>query len=238
MIYDAPGLFDVTLTVTDASGHTNTITKNELIDVYHSMPIQDGDVMLSDGKGLFLPSGGDCGHYGNNESFKMTVIPESHDQKVHVNFLVFRTQPTVDELSVYDGLSTSSSLIGHFSGFELPDSITATNPDGALTFTFVSSEYVNFSGWVATLTCIDGESVNEGTSEQTKVYPNPCQNSFTIETEDDMYYNLYNCLGQRIVSGTFKEETQISTTNLQPGIYFLQLNGGQSCCVEKLVIEK
>lgn len=238
VIYDAPGLFDVTLTVTDANGQTNTVTKSELIDVYHSMPIQDGDVTLSDCKGLFLPSGGDCGHYGNNESFKMTVIPESHDQKVHVNFLVFRTQPTVDELSVYDGLSTSSTLIGHFSGFELPDSITATNPDGALTFTFVSSEYVNFSGWVATLTCIDGESVNEGTSEQTKVYPNPCQNSFTIETEDDMHYNLYNCLGQRIVSGTFKRKAQINTTDLQPGIYFLQLNGGQSCCVEKLVIEK
>jgi PKD repeat protein len=238
VIYDAPGLFDVTLTVTDASGQTNTITKSELIDVYHSMPIQDGDVMLSDCKGLFLPSGGDCGHYGNNESFKMTVRPENHGQKVHVNFLVFRTQPTVDELSVYDGLSTSSPLIGDFSGFELPDSITATNPDGALTFTFVSSEYVNFSGWVAKLTCTGGESINEDSSVKTKVYPNPCQNSFTIEAEGDMHYSLYDCLGQHIVSGTFKEETQIGTTNLQPGIYFLQLNGEQNCCVEKLVIEK
>ena len=238
VFYDAPGLFDVTLTVTDASGQANTITKNELIDVYHSMPIQDGDVTLSDGKGLFLPSGGDCGHYGNNENFKMTVRPENYGQKIHVNFLVFRTQPTVDELSIYDGLTTSSPLIGHFSGFELPDSITATNPDGALTFTFVSSEYVNFSGWVAKLTCTGGESINEDSSVKTKVYPNPCQNSFTIEAEGDMHYSLYNFLGQRIVSGTFKEETQISTTDLQPGIYFLQLNGGQSCCVEKLVIEK
>ena len=168
----------------------------------------------------------------------MTVRPENYGQKIHVNFLVFRTQPTVDELSVYDGLSTSSSLIGHFSGFELPDSITATNPDGALTFTFVSSEYVNFSGWVAKLTCTGGESINEDSSVKTKVYPNPCQNSFTIEAEGDMHYSLYDCLGQRIVSGTFKEETQISTTDLQPGIYFLQLNGEQNCCVEKLVIEK
>ena len=238
VIYDAPGLFDVTLTVTDASGQTNTITKNKLIDVYHSMPIQDGEVTLSDGKGLFLPSGGDCGHYGNNESFKMTVIPESHDQKIHVNFLVFRTQPTTDVLYVYDGLTANAPLIGQFSGFELPDSITASNPDGALTFTFVSNEFVNFSGWVAALTCIGGESVNEGSFEKTKVYPNPCQNSFIIEAEGDMHYSLYDCLGQRIVSGTFKEKTQIGTTDLQPGIYFLQLNGEQNCCVEKLVIEK
>ena len=167
----------------------------------------------------------------------MTVLPENHDQKIHVNFLVFRTQPTVDELSVYDGLSTSSPLIGHFSGFELPDSITATNPDGALTFTFVSSEYVNFSGWAATLTCIGGESVNEHVTWST-VYPNPCQNSFTIENKGRGQYSLYDCLGQCVVSGSFNEKTQISTTDFQPGIYFLQLKGEQSCRVEKLIIEK
>ena len=238
VIYDAPGLFDVTLTVTDASGQTNTITKNELIDVYHSMPIQDGDVMLSDCKGLFLPSGGDCGHYGNSESFKMTVYPESSGKKIRANFLVFKTQPNADILSVYDGTTSNAPLIGNYSGSELPDSITATNPDGALTFTFMSDTYVNFSGWVATLTCIGGESVSESSSERTKVYPNPCQNSFTIEAEGDMHYSLYDCLGQRIVSGAFKEKTQISTTDLRPGIYFLQLNGEQNCCVEKLIIEK
>ena len=168
----------------------------------------------------------------------MTVRPENHGQKVHVNFLVFRTQPNADVLSIYDGTTSNAPLIGSYSGSELPDSITASNPDGALTFTFVSSEYVNFFGWVAKLTCTGGESINEDSSVKTKVYPNPCQNSFTIEAEGDMHYSLYDCLGQHIVSGTFKEETQIGTTNLQPGIYFLQLNGGQSCCVEKLVIEK
>ena len=238
VFYDAPGLFDVTLTVTDANGQTNTITKSEFIDVYHSMPIQDGDVMLSDCKALFLPSGGDCGHYGNSESFKMTVYPESNNKKIKANFLVFKTQPNADVLSIYDGTTTNAPLIGSYSGSELPDSITASNPEGALTFTFMSDTFVNFSGWVAALTCIGGEWVNEDSLEKTKVYPNPCQNSFTIEADGYINYSLYDCLGQRIVSGTFKEKTQISTTDLQPGLYFLQLNGEQNCSIEKLVIEK
>lgn len=238
VVYDTPGLFDVSLTVTDAHGQTNTITKSELIDVYHSIPIRDGEVTLSDCRGLFLPSGGDCGHYGNSESFKMTVFPEENDQKIHVNFLVFKTQPTTDVLSVYDGTSTNAPLIGSFSGSELPDSITATNPDGALTFSFVSSEYINFSGWVATLTCTGGVSVDEIFSENAKVYPNPCRNSFSIEDKGHIQYDLYDCLGQHVLSGTFKDKTQICTTNLQPGIYFLQLKREQGSRVEKLVIEK
>ena len=238
VVYEAPGLFDVTLTVTDASGQVNTITKSELIDVYHSIPIHDGDMILTDCKGLFLPSGGDCGHYGNEESFKMTVRPESSDKKVSVNFLVFKTQPNVDVLSIYDGTTTNAPLIGSYSGSELPDSITATNPQGALTFTFMSNTYINFSGWVATLTCTDGVSVNEDFFESAKIYPNPCQNSINIEAKGNFQYNLYDCLGQCVLSGAFKEKAQISTIDLQPGIYFLQLKGEQGYCVEKLVIEK
>ena len=238
VVYEAPGLFDVSLTVTDASGHTNTLTKSELIDVYHSIPIHNGDVTLADCKGLFLPSGGDCGHYGNDESFKMTVYPESSDKKISVNFLVFKTQPNVDALSIYDGTTTNAPLIGSYSGSELPDSITATNPQGALTFTFVSNTYINFSGWVATLTCTGSESVNEDFSEGAKVYPNPCQSNFTIEAKGSNQYHLYDCLGQGVLSGAFKEKAQISTTGLQLGVYFLQLEGEQGCRVEKLVIEK
>ena len=238
VVYEAPGLFDVTLTVTDASGQTNTLTKSEFIDVYHSMPIQDGDVTLADCRGLFLPSGGDCGHYGNSESLKMTVFPEENNQKVVVNFLVFKTQPNADVLFIYDGTSTNAPLVGSFSGSGLPDSITATNPEGALTFTFVSDTYVNFSGWVATLTCTEGESVDESCSESINLYPNPCKDSFIIEAESNFQYNLLDCLGQSMLSGTGKNKTQIETVGLQPGIYLLQLNTDKGKRMEKIVIEK
>ena len=236
--YHDPGLFDVTLTVTDAQGHTNTVTKQQLIDVYPAIPMHDGEVTLTDCKGLFTPSNGECGKYGNSENLKMTVRPSDSNRKVTVNFLNFNTQPSIDILSVYDGTTTNAPLIGSFSGSGLPDSITATNPEGALTFTFESNAYINFSGWLATLTCTSGESVGEEATERMRVYPNPCKDGFTIETKGICNYTIYNSLGQKVISGTFKDKTQIETSFIQSGIYFLHLDNEGRNAVEKLIIEK
>ena len=238
VVYETPGTFDVALTVTDASGQTHTLTKSNYIDVYHSISIHNGEVTLADCRGLFLPSGGDCGHYGNNENYKMTIRPENTNRRIIVNFLNFKTQPNADVLSVYDGTSTNAPLIGSFSGMELPDSITATNTEGALTFTFISSEYINFFGWVATLTCTGGESVDENGMEVAIVYPNPCKSSLNIETKGLVNYGLYNSLGQCVLSGVFVDETLVETTGLPAGVYILRIIGESGCKVEKLVIEK
>ena len=236
--YETPGLFDVTLTVTDAQGRTSTITKEQLIDVYHALPIHDGEATVTDCKALFLPSGGDCGHYANGENYKMTVYPEDNDRKLIANFLVFKTQPNVDVLSVYDGTTTNAPLIGSFSGSELPNRITATNPRGALTFTFVSNDYTNFSGWVATFTCTSGASMNENDTETVNVFPNPCEDSFTIEAKGHCEFTLYNSLGQRVFSGKFRDKIRVETITMQRGIYFLRLNNEGVNRVEKLIIEK
>ena len=238
VVYETPGLFDVTLTVTDANGQTHTITKNELIDVYHAIPIHNGDMTLPDCRGLFLPSGGDCGHYGGNENYKLTLRPESNDKYINVNFLKFKTQPNADVLSIYDGASINCPLIGSFSGSELPDSITATNPLGALTFTFSSDMYINFFGWVATVTCIGGTVINEEDMVTGKAYPNPCKNSFTIEVNSVTDYALYNSLGQQVLSGRVNGKAEIDTKGLPQGIYMLHLSNGNGSHVEKLVIEK
>ena len=231
-------MFGVTLTVTDANGQTQTITKNEFIDVYHAIPIHNGDMTLTDCQGLFLPSGGDCGHYRGNENFKLTVRPENGDQKISINFLRFKTQPNADVLSIYDGTTINSPLIGTFSGSELPDSIIATNPLGALTFTFSSDMYINFFGWVATMTCIGGEAINEKDSETAKIYPNPCKNSFTVESNSMANYALYDGLGQCVLSGKINGKTQIETNGLPQGIYLWHLWDESGSHVEKLVIEK
>ncbi len=236
--YEESGAFDVTLTVTDASGQTHTITKNECMDVYHAIPMHNADITLPDSRGLLLPSGGDCGHYGGNENYKLTVRPDSSGKYVSVTFLKFKTQPNADVLSIYDGASINCPLIGRFSGSELPDSITATNPLGALTFTFSSDTYINFFGWLATLTCIGGESVDENFDERALAYPNPCKNSFTIEANEYSNYKLYNSIGQLIQSGSCQGKTEIDTHSLLQGIYFLVLNGESGNRVEKLVIEK
>ena len=70
----------------------------------------------------------------------------------------------------------------------------------------------------------------------TLVYPNPTKGCFTIE--GDVSYQLFNSLGQLVLSGVCKGKSQIDVQGLNQGVYFLQLKSGSGIRVEKLVIEK
>ena len=81
-------------------------------------------------------------------------------------------------------------------------------------------------------------SVNEITSRPS-IYPNPSHGSFTIQAQVEVKYELYNSLGQVVVSGQFSDNShQISGENLNPGIYFLHISCESGSFVEKIEIEK
>lgn len=72
------------------------------------------------------------------------------------------------------------------------------------------------------------------------VYPNPSNVAFTIYTGTDnrMSYCLVNQLGQIVLTGEcFEPETQVITTDLLPGLYFLKISSGAtSISQHKLMI--
>ena len=236
VVYDASGKFDVLLTVTDADGQTNS--KSGFVDVYHAIPLQDGNVTVTDCRGLFLPSGGDCGHYGNYENITMTLFPSEPDNKLKVDFMDFKTESGHDFLNIYDGTSTNAPQIGTYSGSQNPGIVRATNPQGALTFRFTSDNRTNFLGWMAIVSCSDDTQLNLNTIASTKVYPNPNKGSFIIETDEEAHYTLYDCVGQALLSGRCEGTTQIEAQGLSQGIYFLRISGKGGNKFEKLVVEK
>ena len=69
------------------------------------------------------------------------------------------------------------------------------------------------------------------------IYPNPNNGSFTIQVNGEVSYQLFNSIGQLVLSGSFIDKTQIKAEGLGKGIYFLQLNAESGNRVEKLVIE-
>ena len=71
-----------------------------------------------------------------------------------------------------------------------------------------------------------------------KIYPNPAQNSFTIEAKGEIQYSVYNALGQVVLAGKFTGKAQIDAQSLRQGVYFLQLKGTNGNWVEKLIVEK
>lgn len=154
--YDEIGTFDVTLTVSNANGDTETITKNDYITVTESYNMYDGTVTTSNA--LFYDSGGPENNYPDNDLHVMTFMPATEGAKIQVEFLEFNTENNYDILRIYDGTDVgSSTCLAELSGSTLPSSYTASNPQGALTFRFLSDYAMNYKGWKAVIRCVGGE---------------------------------------------------------------------------------
>jgi PKD repeat protein len=149
--YSTAGDYDVTLTITDADGNTQTLTKENYIHVAESITMQNGSVTTC--SGIFYDSGGPNSNYGNNLNYTMTFYPGTEGAMVSVSFTQFNTESGYDYLYIYDGTSTSATLIGRYDGTTSPGTVMATNEAGALTFKFTSDSGVNAAGWVATVSC-------------------------------------------------------------------------------------
>jgi len=103
--------------------------------------------------GNFVDSGGTTASYSSNESITTTICPTLPGQFVTVNFASFAAENNFDFLKIYNGTSSTSPLLGNFTGTTNPGSFTSTSDTGCLTFVFTSDTSVNSAGWVASITC-------------------------------------------------------------------------------------
>lgn len=102
----------------------------------------------------FFDNGGAAGNYANNVNGTITFTPATGGTVINVTFNSFNLENNADFLYVYDGTSTTAPLIGTFTGNSIPPSISATNPNGALTFKMVSDAQNVAPGFDATISCL------------------------------------------------------------------------------------
>ena len=175
IVYNTTGDFDVTLSVTNAEGQTETITKTNYIHARESHNMQNGTVTTCNA--MFYDNGGPGANYGDRKDYTMTFLPGNDNAVLQANFMEFSTEEGYDFLYIYDGTSTNATQIGRYSGSQNPGIVTATNAQGALTFRFESDWNTNSSGWAASMTCVfnaplevevsaEPESINEGERTQ------------------------------------------------------------------------
>ena len=100
--------------------------------------------------GTFYDPGG-TSNYGNNLNVTQTFCSNAGNC-LRVTFTNFSTQSGNDILTIYDGPSTASAVIGAFSGNTSPGTITSSS--GCLTFKFVTNASTTKSGWVANFSCV------------------------------------------------------------------------------------
>ena len=103
--------------------------------------------------GTYTDSGGSTGNYTNDER-KLTKIQPAGATSISLNFTAFNTELNWDYLFIYDGATTSSPLIGQYSGTTSPGTITSSG--GSLLLEFRSDCATVSSGWVANWTSTSG----------------------------------------------------------------------------------
>lgn len=89
-------------------------------------------------------------NYGNNENCVWLIHPTGASQ-IDLNFEFFGTQANADFVKVYDGQNTSGTLLGSFSGTNLPPSVTASS--GYMYVVFTSNSSVTNIGFQANYHC-------------------------------------------------------------------------------------
>ena len=149
--YSENGVFGVRLTVTNENGLTDTKYAEGLITVMNSVNMHAGEETTC--SSLFYDDGGPNSNYSDNRNYTLTFFPDTEGAKIKVDFLSFNTESNYDYLKIYDGTSTSSAMIGSYTGGNSPGTVVASNAHGALTFNFTSDSYSSEPGWEAVVSC-------------------------------------------------------------------------------------
>ncbi|MES2410095.1 MAG: fibronectin type III domain-containing protein [Bacteroidota bacterium] len=102
--------------------------------------------------GNYVDTGGTGGDYGNNATLTSWICPTTTADAVTVTFSAFNLA-TGDTIAIYDGDTTSATLLGTFSGTTLPPAFTSTAASGCLLFVFTSNATGTAPGWLANVTC-------------------------------------------------------------------------------------
>jgi PKD repeat protein len=151
--YNTTGFKTISLTVNGSV----TKTKTDYVEVIPEQ-FNMSNTSITTCSGTFYDPQG-TSSYIDNQDFTMTFYPAETSKSVQVDFTLFDLEYNAtcgwDYLNVYDGTSTSSTLLGTWCGTSSPGTLAASNAAGALTFEFHSDVSVVGQGWEAALSCVD-----------------------------------------------------------------------------------
>jgi spore germination protein YaaH len=108
-----------------------------------------GTVACSD---TIFDMGGPNRNYYDNEDYTFTIAP-SNAYQVSLAFSMFNTELNYDSLWIFDGSSTSSPLIGGYTGTNSPGTIVSSGP--TLTLRFKSDGNTLTPGYYAVYSCLN-----------------------------------------------------------------------------------
>ena len=73
--------------------------------------------------------------------------------------------------------------------------------------------------------CQYGLSVADVDETAFVLYPNPFDNQLVVKVDGVMEVDVYDCLGQKIISTKAQDEVTLNTSEWESGVYFVTING-------------
>jgi Zn-dependent metalloprotease/PKD repeat protein len=156
-IYNSYGNYTVKLVTNGGSCGIDSITKLQYISILPTNPCliimpQTGSLTATACNGTLYDNGSSNNYTDNSDV--TTVISPTGASTLTLTFSSFNYETNFDYLYVYDGNSTSSPLIGKYTGNTLPNGGTITSTTGSLTLRQTSDAAANELGFVAVWQCI------------------------------------------------------------------------------------
>ncbi len=186
---------------------------------------------LTDGSGQY--------NYANNMNCRFLIQPPGATS-VTLHFLSYNTESGNDFVKVYNGISSSSPLIGIFSGATLPSDLVASS--GVMLIEFISNISNTRQGWEATYTSSTVTGIEDSTAEsRVFIYPNPAEREIIIKGLKGAYTEIkvINSIGETIyrhegmIAGG---EYPVDIHSWPQGLYYMIISNEKSnVLIEKFI---
>ncbi|MDD3738139.1 MAG: M14 family zinc carboxypeptidase [Lentimicrobiaceae bacterium] len=235
--YPESGNFSVKLIAYKGS-FTHSVFEDNYVEVMPWHISNNKTYSLCEAK--FVDDGGLENNYSNNQNRTITFVADRPNHKICAKFNSFNTEEIggncIDKLIVYNGADTNAAVIAELCGSTLPNDISSSNSDNALTFQFISNDAVTESGWDIDITCVDYTNINDFENPEVNIYPNPVTgNIINIETLSPIKSVICFDVSGRFVFGSKNISNNCLYHNLDNGVYSLKIET-QNCTVTRKVI--
>ena len=177
--------------------------------------------------GTFYDSGGPNGDYSSSQNYTVTFVSATPGLCIQVHFTFFDLESvSFDHLTIYNGTSSASPQLGRWGGSNSPGTVTSTT--GALTFAFHSDGSVTYSGWAATISCVEcPPSPPPGCNPQSTAIGSPCAPNgiHPFCTEDNDFNVAYPSVSGSHTASSFLGSSGYAClgTSPRPSWYYLQI---------------
>ncbi|MCX7606927.1 MAG: T9SS type A sorting domain-containing protein [Bacteroidia bacterium] len=184
-----------------------------------TQPYCQGTMQLTAPAGT-LSDGSGSSDYTNRTNCRWLIQPPGASW-IQLSFSSFNTEANYDFVRVYDGATTSSPLLGSFSGSSLPSSLTSTG--GSMLIVFTSDSSITRAGWEASYTS-NGASTSLGGSSAQEVwyYPVPAGDRLVVvlPTGPKGWLTVYDSQGRYIWDGAVGAgENELFIQSWPAGLY-------------------